>query len=246
MPKQLDYPRASLKAALQLAKAIDDLGGTCSADLAADKLGKRVSGAFQALIGSSAKYGLISNKGGKLSVEKLYRDYKLAYNEQERGVFAQKALLSIPLFQKIYTQFQDTKLPIDHFEKYLIRELQVPEVIASRVATYFVEGAKLTGLMNSDYSFSKRSIETPKDTEVELANETDSGGEDSSPLEESPPGAIFGVSTVGAYAVRIQGPGIDSMIEISGEDDLLIVQAMLKKIEKLLREKFESTRGLEG
>ena len=124
--------------------------------------------------------------------------------------------------------------------------MQVPEVIASRVATYFVEGAKLTGLLNPDYSFSKRPSAVAQESEVEPLGDLEiANGDEVVPDRDPPPTGLFPVTTFGAYAVRIQGPGIDSMVEISGEDDLLIVQAMLKKIEKLLRERAESGRGSE-
>jgi len=41
MAKLTDYPRASLRAALQLAEAVDGFAGNCSAELAAEKLGKK-------------------------------------------------------------------------------------------------------------------------------------------------------------------------------------------------------------
>ena len=38
----------------------------------------------------------------------------------------------------------------------------------------------------------------------------------------------------GKFTVRIKGPGMDSLIVINEEEDLLIVKAMLRKVEKRL------------
>lgn len=58
MPKVLEYPRASLKASLELSKAIADLGGSAKVETVADKMGLKVGGSFQALMGAAKKYGL--------------------------------------------------------------------------------------------------------------------------------------------------------------------------------------------
>jgi len=67
MAKIIEYPRASLRSALQLADAVAGFAGSCSTELAAEKLGKKMSGAFQALVSATVKYRLIESKAGKLS-----------------------------------------------------------------------------------------------------------------------------------------------------------------------------------
>jgi hypothetical protein len=241
VPKIVDYPRASLKNSLQLAKAVDELGGRCTAESAAESLGKKISGAFNAVIGASVKYGLISSKQGQLAVESRYRDYKLAYSDDERNRIAQQALLTIPLFQKIYDRFKDHKLPVDHFEKLLVRELEVPEELASRVSLYFIEGAKRYGLMNADNTFVKAN------TVNSVAAEVDNGEPDletgitpqdqqQSKKDNVSPESPLNVPSE-SFSIRVQGPGLDSVIVVNEPEDLEIVNVMLKKVARKLAER---------
>jgi hypothetical protein len=48
---------------------------------------------------------------------------------------------------------------------------------------------------------------------------------------------------VRGYSVRITGPGIDSRIAIKDEDDVEIVEAMLKKVRRLLKAELEGKSG---
>jgi hypothetical protein len=237
MPKQIDYPRASLKNALQLAQGVNDLGGSSSIELAADKLGKKGGGAFAALVGAATKYGLIVNKGGQLTVTPLFRDYKLAYSKTESDLFAQQAFLSVPLFRSIHQRFMGNQLPVAHFEKLLIRELHVPDNIASRVARYFVEGAKQVGLMTQDNSVVPQGSAATNDSVIE----SEESGNDSDATTNSNENVLdlnkhADTKDAGAYVIRIKGPGIDSAMTIHEEGDLAIVQAMLKKIERKLQQ----------
>ncbi|MGH7240048.1 MAG: hypothetical protein ACREHG_08280 [Candidatus Saccharimonadales bacterium] len=235
MPRQIDYPRASLSNAIRLADAVHDLGGQCSVELAADKLGKKVSGAFQALVGATMKYGLVAHKKGQLSTTKLYREFKLAYTKEESNQFAQKAFLSVPLFRTIFERFVDKKLPVSHFEKLLIRELSVPDAIASRVAKYFVDGAKQIGLMKADNLLVTEGG-SGQDEIQEIQDDDNIPNEGEDDVEQMNPRQKVLGST---YSIRIKGPGIDSQMAINESEDLYIVQAMLKKIEKKLQEQGE-------
>lgn len=235
MPKLIDYPRASLKASILLAQSVDELGGSATAELVADKMGKKIGGAFRSLMAAAAKFGLVQTKKGRLTTTPLFRDYKLAYTKSEQEEVSQRAFLSVPLFHAVYERFKDQKLPVDHFEKLLIREFDVHEVIASRVGKYFVEGAKLIGLLNPDYTFRSGITATPQvdgDEELSVEPSEDSGkpiaGEKDGPAQPA---------DSRAFAVRITGPGMDSVISILEPEDLLIVQAMLKKVERNLLER---------
>jgi len=203
-----------------------------------------MSGAFSALIASTAKYGFIDNKGGKLTICPLYRNYKLAYTPDDATKFLREALLSPPLFYAIYDRFKGKKLPIEHFEKMLIKEFEVPDEMASRVAGYFLEGAKQAALLNNE-----NVLVTDED-----GNKEDEVGEDGkSPLtvtpvvttqvegheqllSESTQRPVLGsVVVVEDFWLNLRGPGMNFSIEIKDLDDLEIVQIMLKKIEKTLK-----------
>lgn len=237
MPKIIDYPRTSLRAALQLAEAVDSFAGSCSAELAAEKLGKKISGAFSALISSSVKYGLIDSKAGKLSITPLYREYKLAYTAEDANKNLTEALLRPPLFRAIFERFSGQKLPVGHFEKMLIREFDVPDDMASRVAGYFIDGAKQAGLLSGDNLLSngKEQFDNVEDLDAqEVVNIETLPVKQPEHLSND---IAFGNQRALAsesFAIQIKGPGINFSIEVKDSDDLEIVQVMLRKIEKVL------------
>ncbi|WP_423204050.1 hypothetical protein PGC34_20125 [Pseudomonas kribbensis] len=254
MPKLIDYPRASLKNSLVLADAVNDLGGECSVALAGDKLNKQAtSGAFKALIGAAVKYSLVTNKQGQIKVTQLFRDIKLAYDEIETKSALKKAFLSPVLFKQICDRFEGKALPVAHFEKLLIREFGVPDLFASRLGGYFLEGAKQCGLLLEgniivqDSNGADQVIEAEK---VETDPQVESHAIDSAPnayesQEARPMSSAFRsensdhhrtheLDQEGKFTIRIKGPGMDTLIVINEEDDLLIVRAMLKKVEKRL------------
>lgn len=255
MPKQIDYPRASLKNCLALAEAVNDLGGECSTALAGDKLNKQhTSGAFKGLVGAAVKYSLVTNKAGQLKVTQLFRDIALAYDEEEGNQARKKAFLAPPLFKAIYDRFQSKPLPVAHFEKLLIREFGVPDQFASRVEGYFLEGAKQCGML-AEGNVLAASNPSTADEVIENGRNGDEN-EHSTPTD--PPVALPSTTLAtpstqaannqpsldhhrhsepeldGRFTVRIKGPGMDSLIVINEEEDLLIVKAMLKKVEKRL------------
>lgn len=239
MPKQVDYPRASLKNCFTLADAVNDLGGECSAAMAADKTGKQhTSGAYKGLVGATVKYGLLTNKKGQLSVTQLYRDIKLAYDETEAQKETQKAFLTPPLFADILTRFENKPLPISHFEKLLIREFDVPDAYASRVSGYFLEGAKQSGLLGEGNVLIRKNDSANRI--IDNGDDNDSESVDDAKSEEPKKHAnahhdsAHPTEEDGKYSVRIKGPGMDSLIVVNEEEDLYIVRAMLKKVEKRL------------
>ncbi|MEW8505508.1 MAG: hypothetical protein AB2598_02310 [Candidatus Thiodiazotropha sp.] len=232
MPKQIDYPRASMKNCFVLSDAVNDLGGQCSAAMAADKLGKQhTSGAYKALVGAAVKYGLLTNKKGQLTVTQVYRDIRLAYDEAEAKKETQKAFLTPPLFSDIFSRFENKPLPVAHFEKLLIREFDVPEGFASRVSGYFLEGAKQCGLLGDGDILSRDSDDANQIIVNGDGNGAPVESESSSvPLQE----ISHPAEEEGKFSVRIKGPGMDSLIVVNEEEDLFIVKAMLKKVEKRL------------
>lgn len=238
MPKIIDYPRASLKSALELAKAVDDLGGECSSEMAAERLNRKVSGAFSALVSAAIKFGLVVSKSQKLSTAASYKDYKLAYTPEESSEKLRQVLLSPVLFQNIYERFAGKEIPITHFEKLLIREFEVPEDWASRIGSYFIEGAKQSGLLGENNRLIDK-VPSESSSEEALINATSDNSLETSVRATQPSQPQEKDDAVSAhqkvYVVRVTGPGINSTIEVHETDDMLIVQAMLKKVEKALQ-----------
>ncbi|HZQ42192.1 MAG TPA: hypothetical protein VFA99_03030, partial [Acidobacteriaceae bacterium] len=135
MPKIVDYPRASLRSSLELAAAVDALGGSCTDEMCAQRMSrKHGSGAFNSLINAAVKHGLVDSKRGNLSTTPLYsRDYKHAYSDTQRMEALRRAFLNVPLFKRIHERFVGKALPEDILDKLLIREFEVPEDLARRV-----------------------------------------------------------------------------------------------------------------
>jgi hypothetical protein len=233
MPANIEYPKAKLRRSLALAEMVDSLGGECTVQSAADGLGNKVGGAFKDLVSATVKYGFIANKQGRLKIEPLFTDYKLAYSETDKQAALRKAFLSVPLFASIAKRFEHQQLP-PHFEKLLIREHQVTEDLASRVAGYFSEGAKESGILQSDGTINA----WPKSVTLAPGTGGASFQADASAVSSSavapPSGSEPSTAFVPGYTVRITGPGMDSTIAIKDDDDVVIVESMLKKVRKLL------------
>ena len=242
MPKIVDYPRATLAASINLAQAVDTLGGSCSKELAADKLGKKVSGAFAALMATTSRFGFITIKKGQLSVTPTYRDYKLAYDDQERTKVLRSAFLSIPLFERIVKRFDGMPLPSGHFEKMLVKEFDVPENIGSRVAKYFIDGAKQAGILDENDVVAFEVAATTDDSSDEAINSDVGLSVDKESVNIGLTRRVEGVKNIpvseasDSYSVRITGPSVDMVIQINEADDLLIVDALLAKVRKKMND----------
>ena len=174
------------------------------------------------------KYGLISNKKGFLNLTDAYKSYKLSYNKEEEKKHLQTMFLKPPLFQEILEKYRNVPLPIEILEKALIKEFGVPEKHASRTTTYFINGARLVGLLTESNRFA--SVEGTESTPESEAQKTSS-----MPIPELP--------TKG-YSVQIVGPDIDTKLNILEQSDFTILNAILDKIKnKLGLEKRDTSEG---
>ncbi len=242
MPKIVDYPHASFKNVFEIAAAVDYLGGSCSVESCAERLKKKVSGAFKSLISGAMKHGLITSKKDVLSITELYRIHKLAYNEQEKMEVLRKSFLMPALYSKIYERFRGKELPVSMLDKLLIREFGVEESYASRVSGYFIDGAKGLNMLENgrlidDINLSNSLEGEGNGSETTAAEDIKGGEEKNFPKEvliESVSLPI--VTNNNIFTVMIVGPGMNTKIEINEEDDLFILDAMIKKIKKKLKE----------
>ncbi|WP_417446984.1 hypothetical protein [Kangiella sp.] len=230
MPKKIDYPHASVAKSIELAESVYDLGGSSSQEMCAENMGRKVGGGFKAIVSAAAKFGLITNNRGQLSTTKLFQDYYLGYSQEEKAEILRKAFLRVSLFQEIYERFKHQKLPIDIFDKLLIREFDVNQQVASRVAKYFIEGAKATKLLNGDNTFHLVSDEANSSKVQEVGDEAESA--DKQVQEDVSKESVAS----NEFSIRIAGPGMNSTIVIREEEDLDIVEVMLKKVRKKLLE----------
>lgn len=154
MPKEIDYTNDSFEKSLNLAEAIHSIA-PCSAAAAAKKLKRKssTSGSFNNLIASTKKFGLIDMLDDKLVTTELFRNIKNAYSITEKNELLRQAFLGVKLYGELYNRFKTKGYPEDTIRVILIREYDVGEKNANRIAGYFKNGAILCGLLNDDNTF---------------------------------------------------------------------------------------------
>ena len=171
-----------------------------------------------------------------MSTTALFREIKLAYTETEKAEKIRAAFLSVPVFRDVYQRFAGKELPTTHFEKLLIREFGIPEDWGSRIASYFLDGAKAAGLWGDG----NRLIDVAKPNEsTNVVEDENSFSLSAAPeLKREVTSFIQNEMENGGrnYVVRITGPSLNSSIEINEIDDLEIVNVMLRKVAKALAE----------
>jgi hypothetical protein len=240
VPKLIEHPRSSLPRSIALAEAIDHLGGEATIESAADAMGNKVGGAFRALISGASKYNLVSLNKGRLKTEALFRDWKLAYSENEKQDALRRAFLSAPLFDAIAKRLDGKPIP-GHFENLLIREYSVPEDDASKVAGYFVEGARMSGIVGAGGVISVGSNGPPASTSSTIVPTSATSfpqNQFATDLEDVASGlAPLPTKNQDCMTVRIVGLGMDEKVNIETEEDLEIVEVLLKKARRLLKNK---------
>ena len=227
MPRRVEYPRRSLSDALKLAETVSRLGGKCSVETCADSMKKKVSGSFGALVSAAVKYGFLTSKSGQLAVTEQFDRYRLAYDEEEKRELLRQAFLNVPLFSQVFTRFQKNGELPDILTKVLIREFDVNENLASAIRKYFISGATESGLLSEDGKFVESDV-------AERDGEQTSVHDEAGHQEHAPQPIATSVAAAGEFSITIAGPGLNSTLVIREPEDLLIVDAMLKKVERKL------------
>ncbi|HEV8515619.1 MAG TPA: hypothetical protein VGQ59_20185 [Cyclobacteriaceae bacterium] len=240
MPKLIDYPAASFMKAMELANAVEYLGGSCTIQSCADRLGKKVSGGFGMLISSAIKFNLVTRKGEELKSTQLYKNIKLAYNEEEKNENLRSSFFSPRLFSNLYDRFKGRELPISMLPKLLIREFNVDEEAGSRISGYFVEGLRYLNLLDGNKLMDINNGRTSVVEEIDTVEENTSApilNQDTNVIPVIPQQAQEVLSLNNSvYTIHLKGPGMDSKITISEEEDFLILEAMVKKIKRKMNE----------
>lgn len=231
MSKTAYFPRASLNNCLELANAVYDLSGSSSIEMVAEKLDKKLSGAFSALIAASVCFGLISNSKGQIEISDYFKEYKLAYTPEDEINELQRIFLNPPLFGEISKRFNNKSLPLSHFEKLLIKEFNVPENYSSRVAKYFVDGAKTCGILSDDGYLC---IKQEKEIHTNVIEEKDSVELEKNISFEPTPTKSSIDEDVSYFTFWIKGPNTNVEITVKDEDDLAYVEISLRKAKKLI------------
>lgn len=228
MPRSIEYPSASFKSAQDMANAVDSLGGSCSTEMCAQKMGNKLGGGFNYIVSAAQKFKLVNHKSGQLTISQLFRDIKLSYTELERNKLLISAFLSPPVFNRLYERFKGKELPIAMLDKMLIKEYEVDDNVAGRLKKYFIDGAKSVGLLNDKNLL--QSIEINSNEETNETEELQIIPESTNSAEINP--NIISLSDLDEYVFHITGPGINSRVAIREEEDFIILEAMIKKIRK--------------
>ncbi len=234
MPRVNDYPFATFRSCLQVAEAVDDLGGICSVETCAEKLGKQpTSGAFRMIISSAVKYGLISNNRGSLNLTSEYRLQKHAYTEEERANIQQELFLRPEVFNNLHQRFIGKSLPVSMLDKIMIREMGVDDKTASRVSGYFVKGLKEVDLLDGDkvLPIAKKGGPNTENPNPDTNDEED----DKQVLPITPPIQQSLIINSDVFTISIIGPGVNNTFQIIEEDDLEWVEVAIKKIKRTLQ-----------
>lgn len=234
MPRIIEYPRASLEKSMDLADSVDSLGGEASIHSAADKLGKKVSGAFRALMSGSKLFGLVEVEREQLSVTGLYRRYKLAYTEDEASEVLKEIALSPPLFADLLRRFAGREVPV-FLDKILIREYEVHESSASRVHRYFEDALVKAGLVDAEGKIVTDYGDKPESNQNESVAST-TEPDFSSELPKSSFNHLGDMATESkaGFSVNINGPGLNTVFNLEEEGDFVVVEAILNRIRNKL------------
>jgi len=233
MGKKIEYPRASLSAALEVGNAVYELGGHSTMQTCADKMNKKIGGAFQALVSAADKYGFVDSNRGDLSSTDLFNQYKHAYSEEEEQSLLRRAFLSSGVFFSLYDRFRGREVPEDILDRILVREFEVPSQASSRISGYFMFGAKQVGLLDENNKI--KDIDGDA-SEAKVDTEASQDKEEPISIAKTEPQLVTSTISKDAYSVQFRGPGLNTIIEISEEDDLIIVDAILKKIRNSVKE----------
>ncbi len=233
MPKNLNYPLASFQKAFALADAVDALGGSCSVENCAEKIQRKVSGGFMVIISSAQKFNLIEVDKGIITISEDYKLIKHSYTNTERVAFLRKAFLSPQVFSILYERFKGKDLPVEMLDKILIREFGVEENTAGRIAGYFLEGLKTYGLLNGNQLTDVN--EEISEPAVKVQSET-TNIIDQQVIEKEMLKTNASFSTIKSqselYEIKLTGPGINTNLNLEVEEDVLILEAIIKKIRK--------------
>jgi len=239
MPKNLNYPLASFQKAFALADAVDALGGNCLVENCAEKMQRKVSGGFMVIISSAQKFNLIEVDKGIITISEDYKLIKHSYTNTERVAFLRKAFLSPQVFSTLYERFKGKDLPVEMLDKILIREFGVEENTAGRIVGYFLEGLKTYGLLNGN-QLTDVNEEEISESAVKVQSET-KNSIDQQVIEKEMLKTNASFSTIKSqselYEIQLTGPGINTNLNLEVEEDVLILEAMIKKIRKGLIDK---------
>jgi hypothetical protein len=238
MPKIKNYPDASLEKCLELADAVESLGGECLSATVAEKLNRTESGGYGMVVSSTVKYGLITNNRGNLKITELFKKIIHAYSDDEALTFKREAFLKPEVFNLTYERFKGKKLDTNLLSKIFIREYEVDSKNAQKVAGYFIKGLKSLNLLDQQDNLLNINLDNITENGSKEIDIVDDNSVEEVKVEEVKSSDVTIVqrafSTEDEYIIHIKGPTIDSKLVIKDEDDFVILSSYINKIKKAI------------
>lgn len=191
------------------------------------------------IISSAQKFNLVGFDKGIITISENYKLIKHAYTSSERLNFLKKSFLAPQVFTILYERFKGKALPVEMLDKILIREFEVEEITAGRVAGYFTEGLKTCGLLNGNIVIADTvNTELPAENlvhDIQPKQEILTEKENTEPALKQPDASFSTVKSATPkdyYEVQLSGPGIHTTLNLEIEEDVLILEAIIKKVRK--------------
>lgn len=212
-------------------------------DIMAQHLGYTNSrnGQAASVLGTLRMYGLLVKADHRKDlINEEVKKFKFTPYSEEKTELVQKWLRTPKVFGSILEKYREG-LPSDPALRYeLIQDLNFSEDASNKLIKILRQSIEFATSFGSVEIVPEENTDTGHDNDIE-AVKTDSLETQPKVAEESqnkmPPLIEHQDIKKGnhnTYKVHISGPGLDSVIEVFEEEDLLIVKAMLKKVEKKL------------
>jgi hypothetical protein len=209
MPKKLNYPLFSLEKSLLSAKKAYQQGNSLSKAKFAAILNQKISGPFHNLLSALSKFDLLKTKKNQIIITDLLKNIMLSYSKEEKKKYLQESFLKIPLYKKLWQNYETKKIPIEILEKILVKEYEIPVTITTKVKNNFLADLKFLNLSAPSEAQKTSSPTSEKNSKnPELLNTT--------------------------YLVHITGQNLNFEMEINNQQDLKIVEMILEKLKKNL------------
>jgi len=229
------YPGATLHECVeQVVKIKRNLGsGGHDRESLADGMGfSGVTGAVAPKIAALVYFGFLEKKGSIYCLSQSSRRVTDPLSDDEKKDEIKAAFKRPTLYADLLEKFEpDGGIPA-RLEVHLHRSHGIADKAAGRAADIFRKSAIYAEIMDDDGRFiSESNLES--DIVAEVTVKAKDNPELSAVAEKSTPMAMF--NTTG-YTVSISGPKLQFSVIVSDETDLMIIDAMLKKVRIFINE----------
>jgi len=214
---RFEFPRVDLGIAIEVARAVLEVGGTPKLSTIAAFLKMEESGGgFRVKVTAAKSFGLIDGREA-VQVTENGRKILRPISDDERQMALKEALLTPPLYNKLISRYANGSLPDKEILKnILVREYGVPDKSVVQIVGNFIRSVEF---YNQQYG-----------TPLEAASRA-------TPEE---PTALATVESADGNAIRIFMPGLDdALIRIETEEDWEVVESIIKSMKRKWKKRKE-------